>query len=197
MSHVQCPKCQKSIRLREKLYGRKVRCKCGSLLRMPKAEDLPNTGGNPPPPTKVSSAPSAPIRFQCPKCFQSLQVEGKLAGQVSRCTCGTKIRVPEAPPAPEFTGIVNDMPISQDFLNAQSLGTDMHTGLPTGVSNVAPRYRAPKKKSERKVIRHAPTRERDDDEGFGFPGMGWVIWIFFILVFNLLSYIFEWPYYVY
>lgn len=95
MQRVQCPNCRLAINVTEKIAGRKVKCKCETVIRMP--------GLKRPPLEQVmvevipDPEPSS-IMFQCPSCQQTLQVSAASAGKVSRCKCKTKIRVPAATP---------------------------------------------------------------------------------------------------
>lgn len=78
---VQCQTCNKQISVTERLYGRKVKCECGTVMRMP---------------TSPSGA-LPEIQFQCPECMQRLSVPGDASGEVTACPCGARIRVPQAP----------------------------------------------------------------------------------------------------
>lgn len=86
MSHVNCPQCHHVIKLSEKISGRKVKCKCGRILRMPKhtapASVQPDAGSD------------SLIRYRCPSCNKRLAMPSKLAGKRSRCPCGVQVRVP-------------------------------------------------------------------------------------------------------
>ena len=104
--HVQCPSCQLQIKVTERLYGRKVSCKCGTVIRMP-AGPAGNTASQPTPAMPVAATPvpaapvsAVPIRFNCPSCQQQLEVEGQYAGKVTQCPCGTRIKIPAASTTP-------------------------------------------------------------------------------------------------
>lgn len=66
------------------MMGRKVKCSCGIVMRMPQAN-----GASVEPPQ-----PSSEIRFDCPQCKQRLSVPAESAGQISLCVCGLHVRVP-------------------------------------------------------------------------------------------------------
>ncbi len=91
MSQVSCPSCKYSITVTARLSGKKVKCKCGATLRMPKVQSP--VAVNP-----ISAQPTgAPIRFDCPRCASTLKVNSDSAGKVARCNCGAKLRVPGTP----------------------------------------------------------------------------------------------------
>ncbi|MFK7766090.1 MAG: hypothetical protein AB8B55_02525, partial [Mariniblastus sp.] len=97
-----------------------------------------------------------PIRFKCPKCMENLEVAGESAGQISRCPCGTKIRVPLESSLPRT---VSRDPLKKNIprgINAPLVPTPLDTQAPDplqpvgSIANVAPKYKAPKKKKLKK-----------------------------------------------
>lgn len=92
---VQCRNCSKQFKVTEKMFGRKVKCTCGTVMQMPAAP-----ASQPKPAAVATGYDAADVQFQCPKCMQRLSVPASAAGQVTACPCGAKIRVPQAPAAP-------------------------------------------------------------------------------------------------
>ena len=83
MYRVRCPNCDTRIKLNEKLFGRKVSCKCGHVLRMPNAPGADADDGH-----------SSSILFSCSSCGRKLKVPADSAGKLSKCPCGAKCQVP-------------------------------------------------------------------------------------------------------
>ena len=108
-----------------------------------------------------------PIRFQCPGCRGTLTVKGEYAGQVTRCRCGIKIRVPgsdkddAAAISHDEYGAVDPYVEYEEFMSAYSVGTDPQTGRPVSVANLKPRYRQGRK-----------TVFKRDDPNYGSHGGG-------------------------
>jgi len=86
-----------------------------SPIKSPKSSTLPQpsdsaSASKPPEPSRSPDSSGScsspeqleqPIRFQCPGCFMMMKVPPQMAGYVSRCTCGIKVRIPDkAAPAP-------------------------------------------------------------------------------------------------
>ncbi len=67
---IRCPACDRSYRVRAEIAGRKVKCKCGHVLRMPEmsASSSASQGAY-----GLDDAPSAePRQARCPNCGQSI-----------------------------------------------------------------------------------------------------------------------------
>ena len=109
MDQVQCPNCKAVIKLSDRIYGKKFRCKCGIKIQMPDApldalkldpSATPSQSSESATPTRSadltnpSNTSDQEITFTCPGCFMTLKVPAQLAGYVSRCTCGIKVRIP-------------------------------------------------------------------------------------------------------
>ena len=99
MARVKCPGCDRSINLTPQHQGKKVKCKCGKVFRMPSLSQDRATQGRSAqarsaPAAMAAAPPSPPIRFTCPTCSQLLQVDASFAGQLSACPCGSQITVP-------------------------------------------------------------------------------------------------------
>lgn len=117
---VQCQKCSTQIKVTERLFGRKVKCKCGVVMRMPQnpagasspaMSKAPSLAPSPSMAPSAVAPPPVDIQFQCPKCHQRLSVPTSAAGQVTQCPCSAKIRVPDAPSNDPFA-LPNDLPPS-------------------------------------------------------------------------------------
>ena len=81
MFRVQCPSCQRLIKLKDEYFGRKVSCKCGKVLRLPKDNGAQELGDF--------------IEFSCTKCKQKLKAKLDIAGKNTRCSrCGERNQVP-------------------------------------------------------------------------------------------------------
>lgn len=203
---VQCRSCSKQFKVTDNMFGRKVKCTCGTVMQMPAAPSQPK-------PAAVAGTSAADIQFQCPKCSQRLSVPVSAAGQVTACTCGVKIRVPQAPAAPandpyalpaEYGG-VNDLDAleeiglesgSNDPFGSSSLDNQYGLaplsdassvnagayGTPTG----QPAYLQPSKPTGGRKIVRKPS-EKESGGGFGINGsvlsgfgmmVGAVVWFF-------------------
>ena len=85
---VQCPSCSKVIPVTPKLAGRKVKCSCDTVLKMPV-------------PSPASSAEATQvIEISCASCSRQLRVDASAAGKMVKCPCGTTSAVPTGGPAP-------------------------------------------------------------------------------------------------
>ena len=84
MYRVRCPNCQAKIKVIERLFGRKVECKCGHVLRIPDKPGSPDSQHD----------PHRPIRFSCTSCNRKLQAARELAGKLTKCPCGKTMQVP-------------------------------------------------------------------------------------------------------
>ena len=119
-----------------------------------------------PPSGAIASGMTLPsIRFKCPNCFENLEVPGETAGQISRCPCGTKIRVPLESSLPRT--------VSRDPAKNLPKGADGAPYVPTpfdpsplepegytaSVASVAPKYKAPKKKKRKPKKKKRPETE--------------------------------------
>lgn len=97
-----CPSCQLQLRVQDENAGRKARCKCGAIFKVPAAgaaisiaksesETTPASAGR-----SQTDAAGEPITIQCPNCSQSLRAPASAAGKAVRCRCGKTITVPPA-----------------------------------------------------------------------------------------------------
>ena len=87
MPKLKCPGCERKIELKENHFGRKLKCKCGQVFRVPKK----------PVRQEIHASPQQqlpPIQFSCPTCMMMLQVDGEMAGRTSACPCGTHVPIP-------------------------------------------------------------------------------------------------------
>lgn len=90
MPKLKCPGCAHPITLKESHYGRKLKCKCGQVFRVP---NKPTTQRAP---VAAPTPQQPPIQFSCPSCMTTLQVNAELAGRISACPCGAHVPVPDA-----------------------------------------------------------------------------------------------------
>lgn len=90
MPKIKCPGCERPIGLKESHFGRKLKCQCGQVFRVP---DKPATRQAPP---AQQQQQLPPIQFSCPSCMTMLQVGAESAGQLSACPCGAHVPVPSA-----------------------------------------------------------------------------------------------------
>ena len=92
MYRARCPECRGKIKVAESLYGRKVECKCGAVLRIPAAPDdgAPN--------------PDDDIEFSCTACKTKLRVKTESAGKTAICNCGQRVKIPY--PVVLFTRVI-------------------------------------------------------------------------------------------
>lgn len=106
---VQCPECDRQITVTPRLAGRKVKCKCGTLMRMPQMEPAavgsvasapPPAPAPTPPPFQQPPQTAGDIQFECPSCYQRLSVPTSAAGQITQCPCGTQLYVPQPTTVP-------------------------------------------------------------------------------------------------
>ena len=142
---VQCPDCSRQITVTPRLSGRKVKCQCGTLMRMPELEgapaapsSAPTAAPTPPPATTPSAVPAAAdIQFDCPTCNQRLSVPANAAGQVTQCPCGTQLQIPHAAPtSADPFALPNELPSPglQPLDNLEEVGlepiNDPYTPMP-------------------------------------------------------------------
>lgn len=84
MLYVECRECRLQIKVKKKLAGRKVACKCGHVMRMP--DSL--SGG------AEKGSHESLIRFSCTNCKKKLQVKSSFAGRSTKCKCGATLQIP-------------------------------------------------------------------------------------------------------
>lgn len=82
MYRVECPTCNAKIKVTEKYFGRRISCKCGSVLRLPSQ------------PNGAEHIHAESIQFSCNGCKRKLRVKSELAGRTAKCSCGAKFQVP-------------------------------------------------------------------------------------------------------
>ena len=106
---INCPGCSQTLTLKEEFYGKKVRCRCGKLMRMPKAPDTKSASA--PKPT-VASANQQPIFVRCSSCQSEFHVQPQMAGKTAKCNCGSLIQIPANSPSPVVAPVpVQPLPV--------------------------------------------------------------------------------------
>lgn len=173
MARVRCPGCDRSISLTPEHEGKKVRCKCGKVFRMPSPSRNQSAVATAAPARAAPPAP--PIQFSCPTCAQLLQVDASFAGQLSACPCGTQVTVPAG------VGMLSD-PLADPLLSAPLVSQDYGQPLASSVPayhkrELASREKAARAqeraKSNRKKKKKGPARVEKHDDDEGIAGSVW------------------------
>ena len=183
---VQCPKCSKVIPVTAALAGRKAKCGCGTVLKMPQLS---------PQAAPAPAAVAQKIEISCSSCNRRLSVPGTAAGKLVKCPCGAKSSVPKAGAAPPMPA--NDpfgMP-ADDFGHdpfgtaandpfgapAGDFGDYGATSGPAYLTAPPPRRRAKKKKKK--------SRSSSSSSSCGGPDWGQVLGGIGLMAFGAILFI--------
>ena len=101
MYRITCPSCFSKIKINDDLLGKKVGCKCGSVLRLPQA------------PGEITDADV--IKFSCSGCKKKLQVNRESAGKTAKCSCGATSQVPIPVQLEEETFVATEVEEFEDL----------------------------------------------------------------------------------
>ena len=98
---IKCPKCSKVVLVTPKIAGRKAKCGCGTVIKVPplSPEAVP-VAATPVAATPVAAAPQK-IQVDCPSCRRQLAVPASAIGKLVNCPCGAKVPVTKAATAPQ------------------------------------------------------------------------------------------------
>ncbi len=198
---VRCQQCGTTIALNDRLYGRKVKCKCGQVLQMPGAPQQA------PAPTLLSP----PVQFQCGQCLKQFRSKPGSAGKTATCSCGALINIPHAPQAPahETTDLFPGLQQHDDLFgppsdNAYPMANDPLAPLPTHLASGAaaqpstyhpPSYQDAQNRQAKKKRVKKPIKPRESESSPGveiisgiFMMIGSVVWLVVGLEFGWLFY---------
>ena len=132
MIRFRCPGCNKNLKAKDSMAGKRVTCPCGQELRIPKPQVA--TGVE----TATKTSDQNNIRTSCTACNRKLKVESKHRGKLFKCPCGVKFRVDEKQetvPRPSQPTVIDSLQ-SEDVGHLQTTGAN---GLPpSGLEAPAP-----------------------------------------------------------
>lgn len=172
MTQVRCPGCQTRITVKPELSGRKAKCRCGKVMRMPVV------GEEVMPVATLAQAPP-PIQFQCQSCFSSLQVKAELAGKSARCKCGSVVKIPMNP----LPVAMEPDPFMDDdlFGDPANYGTPIASGQqygqqPSNYLQPAPRPRPKKRRSAKRKPKKQSSGMDSEMIGGILAMVGAVVW---------------------
>ena len=106
MYRVRCPACTATIKIKESLFGQKVSCRCGHVLRLPTPDS--------------DQTEQELIHFSCSSCKKKLAARRDSAGRFVLCPCGTKNQVPSP-----VSLIPDDEPVAVQAMPAEDPFLDL------------------------------------------------------------------------
>lgn len=133
------------------------------------------------------------MKMKCPTCQRILTATPEMSGKTVQCPCGQRLQMPEIQ-APIVADVVEPADDLDDYSLAplppqqNALDSRLNDPLAQAMNAAAS---APTSRSQSSLGQTSSSGGGDDG------AMGWVIWIGLILLINFLSYLFNWPFWIY
>ena len=154
MIRFKCPSCEKLLQVPDQQAGKKAKCACGTVTRIPQPKSahtpvaVPVAQAAPtavPVAKPIPSSPQPPAMLTCPACSAKLRAPAGSEGKKIRCKCGhvfvnsgasppTPSAVPVATPIAQPAGI----PVATPIANPAAIPVAAPVARPAGTPVATP-----------------------------------------------------------
>jgi hypothetical protein len=147
----KCPSCRKVLQVDDSKAGKKARCVCQTVIRVPSSAGAPAASRAPAAAQGTSATPAAEMKAACPSCGRSLRMpSGVRQGQNIKCPCGQVFQYQpgggvapqaarQAPTPTDDTSWLDDLPTGPPSGSAPQPVTQFRqTAMPAANSTAKP-----------------------------------------------------------